>query len=207
MAKVQVLNATGQAAGEIELPAAVFSYPVKGHLLYESAVQHQAASRRGTAATKTRGEVSGSNRKPWRQKGTGRARAGAIRSPLWKKGGRIHGPQPRDYAYEIPRQARRNALKSALSVRHGENRLLVLDEVSLAEPKTKAAAKWLASLNLDSALIVDKNENRSLFLALRNIPKVKAVDAAELSTFDVLGHKWLVFSRRALESVIERMSR
>ena len=207
MAKVQVMNATGQAAGEIDLPAAVFSYPVKGHLLYESVLQHRAALRRGTAATKTRGEVSGSNRKPWRQKGTGRARAGGIRSPLWKKGGITHGPQPRDYTYEMPRQARRGALKSALALRHEENRMLVLDEVSLAEPKTKAAAQWLASLNLDSAVIVDCRENRNLFLALRNIPKIKAVDAAELSAFDVIGHTWLVFSRRALESVIERMSK
>ncbi len=207
MAKVPVLNATGQAAGEIELPAAVFSYPVKGHLLYESVVQHQAAIRRGTAATKTRGEVTGSNRKPWRQKGTGRARAGGIRSPLWRKGGSMHGPQPRDYSYEIPRQAKRSALKSALALRQEESRILVLDEISLAEPKTKAAAQWLASLSLDSALIVDKNENRNLFLALRNIPKVKAVDAAELAAFDVIGHTWLVFSRRALETVIERMSK
>jgi large subunit ribosomal protein L4 len=201
------MNATGQAAGEIELPAAVFSYPGKGHLLYESVVQHRAAVRRGTAATKTRGEVSGSNRKPWRQKGTGRARAGGIRSPLWKKGGTAHGPQPRDYSYELPRQARRGALKSALALRHEENRMLVLDEVSLAAPKTKAAAQWLALLKVDSAVIVDRRENRNLFLGLRNIPKIKAVDAAELSAFDIIGHKWLVFSRRALESVIERMSK
>jgi large subunit ribosomal protein L4 len=207
MAKVQVLNATGQAAGEVELPADVFSYPVKSHLLYESVVQHQATIRRGTAATKTRGEVTGSNRKPWRQKGTGRARAGSIRSPLWRKGGRMHGPQPRDYSYEIPRQARRSALKSALALRLAENRLVVLAEANLAEPKTKVAAKWLNSLNLDSALIVDKNENRNLFVALRNIPKTKAVDAAELSAFDVLSHTWLVFTRRALESLIERMSK
>lgn len=207
MAKVQVLNASGQAAGEVELPAAVFSYPVKGHLIYESVVQHRAAVRRGTAATKTRGEVSGSNRKPWRQKGTGRARAGATRSPLWKKGGTTFGPQPRDYSYEMPRQARRGALKSALALRQGEERILVLDEISLAEPKTKAAAQWLASLKLDSAVIVDSRENKNLFLALRNIPKVKAVDAAGLSAFDVIGHTWLVFSRRALESVIERMSK
>ena len=206
MAKVQVLNETGQAAGEIDLPAAVFSYPVKDHLLYESVTQHRADLRRGTAATKTRAEVSGSNRKPWRQKGTGRARAGSIRSPLWRKGGITHGPQPRDYSYEMPRQARRNALKSALALRHEENRMLVLDEVSLTEPKTKDAAQWLASLNLDSAVIVDSRENRNLFLAVRNIPKIKAVDAAELSVFDVIGHNWLVFTQRAFESVIERMS-
>ncbi len=207
MAKVQVLNASGQAAGEIELPAAVFDVPVKGHLLYEAVVQHQANARRGTAATKTRGEVIGSNRKPWRQKGTGRARAGAIRSPLWRKGGTVHGPQPRDYAYDIPRQARRGALRSALALRQAEARIVVLDEVALADPKTKAAAQWLASLRLDSAVIVDRNDNRNLFLAVRNIPKVKAIDAAELSAVDVLGHTWLVFSRRALESVIERVSK
>jgi large subunit ribosomal protein L4 len=207
MAKVQVLNAAGQAAGEVELPAEVFDYPVKGHLLYESVVQHQANARRGTAATKTRGEVTGSNRKPWRQKGTGRARAGGIRSPLWRKGGRMHGPQPRDYSYEIPRQARRSALKSALALRLGENRLVVLTEASFAEPKTREAAKWLDSLSLDSALIVDRNDNRNLFVALRNIPGTRAVDAAELSAFDVLNYKWLVFTRRGLESLIERMSK
>jgi len=207
MTKVQVLNATGQAAGEVELPAEVFSYPVKGHLLYESVIQHQASIRRGTAATKTRGEVAGSNRKPWRQKGTGRARSGGIRSPLWRKGGRMHGPQPRDYSYEMPRQARRGALKSALATRLGENRLMVLAEANLAEPKTKVAAKWLSSLNLASALIVDKNENRNLFVGLRNIPGARAIDAAELSAFDVLNHEWLVFTRRGLESLIERMSK
>jgi large subunit ribosomal protein L4 len=207
MAKVQVLNAAGQAAGEVELPAEVFAYPVKGHLLYESVVQRQANARRGTAATKTRGEVTGSNRKPWRQKGTGRARAGGIRSPLWRKGGRMHGPQPRDYSYEIPRQVRRGALKSALALRLGENRLVVLAEASFAEPKTREAAKWLNSLSLDSALIVDRNDNRNLFAALRNIPGTRAVDAVELSAFDVLHYKWLVFTRRGLESLIERMSK
>jgi large subunit ribosomal protein L4 len=205
MAKVQVLNESGQAAGEVELPARVFSYPVKEHLLYESVVQHRAAQRRGTASTKTRGEVSGSNRKPWRQKGTGRARAGSIRSPLWRKGGTVHGPKPRDYSYEIPKQARKNALKSALALRYAENRLVVLAEANLKEPKTKEAAKLLQSLNLDSALIVDRYDNKNLFLALRNIPNVKAVDSRLLSVVDVLKHKWLVLTQRALESLLERI--
>src|SRR5512136_1153104 len=143
MAKVQVLNGSGEAAGEFELPARVFSYPVKEHLLYESVVQQQASQRRGTASTKTRGEVSGSGRKPWRQKGTGRARVGSIRSPLWRKGGTVHGPQPRDYEYEIPKQARRNALRSALALRFSEKRVLVLADASLKEAKTKEAAKLL----------------------------------------------------------------
>ncbi len=205
MAKVQVLNGSGQTAGEVELPARVFSYPVKEHLLYESVVQHRAAQRRGTASTKTRGEVSGSNRKPWRQKGTGRARAGSIRSPLWRKGGTVHGPKPRDYSYEIPKQARKNALKSALALRFSEKRLVVLAEANLKEPKTKEAAKLLQSLNLDSALIVDRHDNKNLFLALRNIPNVKAVDSRLLSVVDVLKHKWLVLTQRALESLLERI--
>jgi large subunit ribosomal protein L4 len=205
MAKVQVLNASGQAAGEVELPARVFSYPVKEHLLYESVVQHQAGKRRGTASAKTRGEVTGSNRKPWRQKGTGRARAGSIRSPLWRKGGAVHGPKPRDYFYEIPKQARKNALKSALAQRLAENRLLILAEANLKEPKTKEAAELLQNLNLDSALIVDQHDNKNLFLALRNIPHVKAVDSKLISAVDVLSHKWLVLTRRALESLLERI--
>jgi large subunit ribosomal protein L4 len=205
MAKMQVLNISGQAAGEVELPTRVFSYPVKEHLLYESVVQHQAGKRRGTASAKTRGEVTGSNRKPWRQKGTGRARAGSIRSPLWRKGGTVHGPKPRDYFYEIPKQARKNALKSALAQRLAENRLLVLAEANLKEPKTKEAAKLLQNLNLDSALIVDQHDNKNLFLALRNIPHVKAVDSKLISAVDVLRHKWLVLTRRALESLLERI--
>jgi len=205
MAKIEILNESGQAAGEIDVPAGLFSYPVKPHLLYEVAVEHQAKERRGTAATKTRAEVSGSNRKPWRQKGTGRARVGSIRSPLWRKGGTVHGPQPRDYKYDIPKQARQNALRSALTLRFSEKRLLVLADASLKEPKTKEAARLLKALGLDSALLVDQSDNKNLFVAVRNIPKVKAADVAHLSVFDVLAHKWLVFSRRAFETLIGRI--
>jgi large subunit ribosomal protein L4 len=207
MAKVQVLNTSGQAAGEVELPSGVFSYPVKEHLLYESVVQRQANQRRGTASAKTRGEVSGSNRKPWRQKGTGRARVGSIRSPLWRKGGTVHGPKPRDYHYELPREAKRNALRSALAMKWTADRLRVLEDAELKEAKTKEAAKWLKSLHLDSALIVDRHENKNLFQAVRNIPRVKAIDAAELSAFDVLSHEWLVLTRRALKSLGERFKK
>ncbi|MGQ9673030.1 MAG: 50S ribosomal protein L4 [Candidatus Aminicenantales bacterium] len=205
MAKAQVFTLSGEVAGEVELPAGVFHYPVKGHLLYEAVVQRRANERRGTASTKTRGEVKGSNRKPWRQKGTGRARAGSIRSPLWRKGGTVFGPKPRDYGFAIPKQAKKNALKAALSLRLNENRLLLLETIDLKEAKTKEAAHLLQSLKLDSALIVDKKENANLFLALRNIPRVKAIDAAELSAYDVLRHKWLVLSQRALASLMERI--
>ncbi len=205
MAKVQVLNESGQAVGEVELSARVFNYPLKGHLLHDAVVQRQASQRRGTASTKTRGEVSGSSRKPWRQKGTGRARAGSIRSPLWRKGGTIFGPKPRDYHYAIPKQAKRNALKVALSLRLAENHLLVLEKASLKNPKTKEATDLLKALKLDSALIVDKNENKNLFLALRNVPRVRAIDSDELSAYDVLGHKWLVLTQRALAALTERI--
>jgi large subunit ribosomal protein L4 len=204
MAKIPILNESGQVAGELEVPAEFFSYPVKQHLLYEVVVEHQAKQRRGTAATKTRAEVSGSNRKPWRQKGTGRARVGSIRSPLWRKGGTVHGPQPRDYKYDMPKQARRNALRSALALRFAEKRLLVLADANLKEPKTKEASRLLKALELDSALIVDRAANKNLFIAVRNIPKVKAADVDHLSVFDVLAHKWLVFTQRAFESLIGR---
>jgi large subunit ribosomal protein L4 len=207
MAKVQVLNESGQVAGELELPAKLLSYPVKQHLIYEAVVEHQAKERRGTAATKTRAEVSGSGRKPWRQKGTGRARVGSIRSPLWRKGGTVHGPQPRDYEYDIPKQAKRNALRSALALRFSEKRVLVLADVSFKEAKTKEAVKLLKAFELDSALIVDQAANKNLFIAVRNIPKVKAIDGNHLSVFDVLAHKWLVFTQRALESLMERISK
>ncbi len=205
MTKAQVLTFDGRVAGEVELPEKIFHYPVREHLLYESVVQYRANQRRGTASTKTRGEVSGSNRKPWRQKGTGRARAGSIRSPLWRKGGTVFGPRPRDYSFQIPKQARKNALKAALSLRRTENRLIILESLDLKGPKTKEAANFLKTMNLNSALIVDKNENKNLFLAVRNLPRVKAIDPAEISAYDVLGHEWLVLTQRALTALRERV--
>jgi large subunit ribosomal protein L4 len=206
MTKLQVLNTSGQVSGEIEIPAKVFSYPLKQHLLYESVVMRLANERRGTAETKTRAEVTGSNRKPWRQKGTGRARVGSTRNPLWRKGGSSHGPQPRDYHYEIPKQARRNALKSALALRFGEKRMIILSEAELKGPKTKEAVSLLKALNLDSALIVDGADNKNLFTAVRNIPRVKAVEGRLLSAFDILGHEWLVITQRALKSLLKRLT-
>jgi large subunit ribosomal protein L4 len=204
MEKVQVIDQSGKLAAEISLPQEVFSYPVKSHLLYESASNFLANQRRGTAATKTRGDVSGGGRKPWRQKGTGRARAGSNRSPLWKKGGTTHGPQPRSYSYSLPRNAKQRALKSALVMKHSEKAMLIVDELALKEPKAKLALKLLQGLKLDSALLVDSSENKNLFLAVQNIPKVKAVDERRLNVFDILSHKWLVFSQKAFESLMER---
>ncbi len=205
MLKLDVLDKGGKTARSVELPEGVFSYPAKDHLIYEAVINYQANQRRGTAATKTRSLVTGGGKKPWRQKGTGRARAGSSRSPLWKKGATTFGPKPKDYSYEIPKKARRNALKSALAMRLKANRILVLEDLSLAEAKTKAAAAWLKGLKVDSALIVEGAGNRNLYLALRNIPKVKAVDPLRLNVYDVLDHKWLVFSEQALTSVMERL--
>jgi large subunit ribosomal protein L4 len=205
MKKAQVIDKSGKAKSEVELPNEIFSYPVKSHLLFEAAVHYHANKRRGTASTKTRAEVSGSNRKPWRQKGTGRARAGATRSPLWRHGGTTFGPKPKDYSYEIPKQAKKNALKSAIAAKYVESQLLILDDLTLAAAKTKEAASLLKGLQVDSALMVDTKDNGNLFISVRNMPKVKAADWSLLNAHDVLNHKWLVISRRAFESLMERL--
>jgi large subunit ribosomal protein L4 len=205
MGKLQIFDQTGNPAAEVELPDSVFAYPDKGHLVYEAVINYQANQRQGTAATKTRADVRGGGRKPWRQKGTGRARVGSIRSPLWKKGGTVFGPQPRDYSYELPKKARRNALRSVLSRKLADSLILVLREFDIKEPKTKEAAALLKAFHINSALLVDSHENTNLFLSVRNLPKVKAVDVRTLNVYDVLNYKWLVFSQRALESAMERL--
>ncbi|MBN2199707.1 MAG: 50S ribosomal protein L4 [Candidatus Aminicenantes bacterium] len=207
MDKVQVIDANGQKTGEVSLPASIFSYPVKEHLLYEAAVNAQANRRRGTAATKTRGLVSGGGRKPWKQKGTGRARAGSIRSPLWRKGGTVFGPQPRDFSSVLPKEARRNALRSALSLKASEKQLLVLDKLELTASKTKEAARILRGLQIKSALIVEQASNRSLFRAVRNIPGCRVLDPKEVTAYDVLRHASLVLTEPAFESLVERLKR
>ncbi len=203
--KVQVLDQSGNPVREMDLPEEVFSYPVKDHLIYEAVVNYLANQRQGTACTKTRGEVSGGGRKPWRQKGTGRARAGSIRSPLWRHGGTVFGPKPRDYSYSIPRKAKKNALKSALATKLAEKQLLVVEEINLTQPKTKEAVNWLKNLKIDSALIIDDRANINLFRAVRNLPEVKAVEASKLNVYDVLRYRWIVFSQRSFNSLVERL--
>ncbi|MDY0231233.1 MAG: 50S ribosomal protein L4, partial [Candidatus Saccharicenans sp.] len=172
---------------------------------YEAVVNYLANQRQGTASTKSRKEVSGGGRKPWRQKGTGRARAGSVRSPLWRHGGIVFGPKPRDYSYSLPKKAKRNALKSALLAKFSEQQVLVVNEIKINEPRTKEAINWLESLKLDSALIIDSGENKNLFLSVRNIPEVKAVDEKHLNVYDVLKYRWLVFSQRSFNSLVEKM--
>jgi large subunit ribosomal protein L4 len=169
------------------------------------AVAHAANQRRGTANTKTRAEVSGSNRKPWRQKGTGRARAGATRSPLWRHGGTTFGPRPKDYSQDLPSGVRRNALKSALAAKQAEARILILEDLKLAAAKTREAAALLKALAVDSGLLVDGGDNAALFTAVRNIPKIKAVVWQRVNTHDVLHYKWLVFSAAAFDALMEKL--
>lgn len=205
MNKLKVLDRSGEKINEISVPEEIFSYPVKDHLLYEAVVNYRANQRGGTAFSRTRAEVRGGGRKPWRQKGTGRARAGSTRSPLWRKGGVTFGPKPRDYSYNLPKKVKRNALKSALSLKFAEKNLLVLKELDFKEPKTKEGMNFLEKLQLDSALIVDSHKNKNLILSLRNIPKVKVVDFSQVNVYDVLDHNWLVFSQSAFESLMERL--
>jgi large subunit ribosomal protein L4 len=205
MAKVQVLDSAGNKVKEINVPGGVLDAPVREHLLYESVLNYRANQRSGSASTKTRAQVRGGGRKPWRQKGTGRARAGSNRSPIWRKGGITFGPSPRSYAYSLPKKAKRNALKSALSAKLNEKQLLVLDAIEFKEPKTKEGVKFLKGLKLDSALVVDNHTNKNMFLSLRNIPKVKAIDFNNLNVYDVLNFRSLVFSEKAFESLMERL--
>lgn len=193
--------------GDVEVPAAVFGGPVREHLLH-AVVRSQLAGRRaGTAATKTRGFVSGGGKKPWRQKGTGRARAGSIRSPLWAGGGTIFGPQPRDYAYRLPKTARRAALRSALAARHAEGKLLVLDALTLPDAKTKRMLECLRGLGLEgeTVLIVLPAPDPTVERAARNLPGVKVLRVGGLNVYDVLGHANLVLTRPALDQVVARL--
>ena len=205
MGKLQVFDQTGKQAAEVDLPDNVFAYPEKGHLVYEAVRNYQTNQRQGTVATKTRSLVRGGGKKPWRQKGTGRARAGSTRSPLWRKGATTFGPKPRDYSYELPKKARRNALRSVLAQKLAANQVLVLDVLDIKEAKTRAAAALLKTFKLDSALIVDNRENTNLFRSVRNLPRVMAVDVQSLNVYDVLNHTWLVFSQRAFASAMERL--
>ncbi len=205
MAKLDIIDRDGRSAAQVDLPDGVFAPAPNDHLIYEAVVATRANRRLGTAATKTRADVSGGGKKPWRQKGTGRARVGSTRSPLWKKGGTVFGPQPRDYSTELPKKARRGALRSALAHKLAAGDLIVASDLEVKEPKTKEAAALIKAYKLGSALLVDLPGNANLFRAARNLPRVKAVDVAGLNIYDVLAHKSLVFTKRAFEAVLEKL--
>lgn len=202
--KITVKNLKSEDVREIDLPEEVFEYPYKEHLIHTAVKAYQAGLRRGTHKTKTRGEVSGTGRKLWRQKGTGRARMGQVRSPLWRKGGTVHGPQPRSYAMKLSVREKKNALKSALSRKLADAEVLVLDSLELASCKTKALQAAIDGLGqYRKVLLVDSRENSNLELASRNNPRFKAVDALAVNVYDVVDRDCVVLSEPALETLVE----
>jgi large subunit ribosomal protein L4 len=201
--KVPRFSASREPSGEIELSGSVFGCTGNSSLLHE-AIRMQLANRRaGTAATKTRGLISGGGRKPWRQKGTGRARAGSTRSPLWRHGGTIFGPQPRDYSYNMPKKAWRRALAIALSDRALNGKMIIVESLELAQPKTKLARDALAALSLQHALIVLGEADRTFYRAARNLAAHKVLPLGGLNVFDVLNYDELLMTEstaRAIEA-------
>jgi large subunit ribosomal protein L4 len=204
--KLKVVNLENKAAGEIDLDDGVFGSPVRKDLLAR-AVNYQLAKRRqGTHKTKTRGEINGSTARPWRQKGTGRARAGDRKAGHWRGGQTTFGPMPRDYSMDLPKKVRKLALKTALSSKQAEGKLIVLDAVSASEPKTKAVAAQLKALGLSSALIVDGTEiDRNFQIAARNIPGVDLLPQQGANVYDILRRDTLVLTRQAVEQLQERL--
>ena len=199
MPVVDVVNLDGKKVGQVELADAVFGVKVNPHLLHEASRWYLRGLRRGTHKTKDKSEVSGAGRKLWRQKGTGRARIGSIRSPLWRHGGTVHGPKPRDYSYALPKKMLLGALRSALSAKLAEQKLTVVDEWSLETHKTKALQLVLGKLNhTKSALLVAYGENRNLELASRNLERVKLVAPNVLQAYDLLNHDLLLLSKDAV---------
>ncbi|HWO42201.1 MAG TPA: 50S ribosomal protein L4 [Candidatus Eisenbacteria bacterium] len=189
-----------------ELKPEIFGVPTRPHLLHATVVMQLANRRGGNAATKSKGRVRGGGKKPWRQKGTGRARAGSIRSPLWVGGGTIFGPQPRDYSYRMPKSARREALLSALSLKNREGKIVVVDQLDLPEAKTKLMAKALADLNVASALIVIHEPNETIERSARNLPNVKVLRVPGLNVYDLMRYEHLVLTEAALRSIEERLA-
>jgi large subunit ribosomal protein L4 len=198
MPTVKVRNIKNEEVGEVELSDVVFGAPFNEPLIHAAVRNYMANARQGTSATKTRGDVSGAGRKLWKQKGTGRARIASLRSPLWKGGGNTHGPQPRDWSYNMPKKMRQGALRSALSERVREGNVFVVDGWALDKPKTKEFAQSLTTLGLaGKTLIVDSLDNDHLMLSARNLRQTKVVNSFGLNIYDLLYHDHLVLSREA----------
>jgi len=204
MTKVSVLSQTGASVGEIELNEAIFGIEPNEAVLFDAVIAQRASLRQGNHKVKNRSEVAGGGRKPWRQKGTGRARQGSIRSPQWRGGGIVFGPTPRSYSYKLPKKVRRLALKSALSAKVVEQNFLVLDALTLAAPKTKEFTKILKDLSLEKkSLFVTADLDENVALSARNIPGVTVLTANGINVLDLLGHDKVVFTKAAVEKVEE----
>ncbi len=204
MTKVSVLSQTGASVGEIELNDAIFGIEPNEAVLFDAVIAQRASLRQGNHKVKNRSEVAGGGRKPWRQKGTGRARQGSIRSPQWRGGGVVFGPTPRSYSYKLPKKVRRLALKSALSAKVLEQNFVVLDVLNLDAPKTKDFAAILKALEINKkALFVTAELNENVALSARNIPGVTVLTATGINVLDLLGHEKVVFTKDAVNKVEE----
>jgi large subunit ribosomal protein L4 len=204
MPKVSVFNVDGKEVGQLDLAEGVFGLEPNVHVLHSAVLLQQASLRSGTHDTKGRSEVRGGGRKPWKQKGTGRARQGSIRSPQWKGGGIVFGPTPRSYSFKLPRKVRRLAIKSALSSKVVDNQIIVLDQLSLSQPKTKDIAKILNNLKVSrKALVVTADFDNNVALSARNIPGVKFVSAEGINVLDVMKHDQLIITKDAVAKVEE----
>src|SRR5687768_13560835 len=207
MPTIDVKNWDNKKVGSVELPEEIYAYPYKEHLVHEAVRNYLAGLRQGTHKTKTRAEVSGSGRKPFRQKGTGRARQGGSRPPIHRHGGTGFGPQPRDYSYKMNTKEKKAALKSALSQRVKEGKFVVVNDMSVGEAKTKAFAQKMAGIGVEGkALLVDTAENTNALLASRNNPKLQFVDALHVNVYDVVNSRYIVLSQAALDRPTEALS-
>jgi large subunit ribosomal protein L4 len=208
MPTVDVVDLNNQKVGEVALADEVFAAEVNEALLYEAVRHFQAGRRAGTVKTKVRSEVAGSGKKLWKQKGTGRARVGSVRSPIWRHGGTVHGPQPRDYSYKLPRKMVLGALRSALSAKVRDGELKVVQAFSLADNKTKNAMHALAALEAGrTVLVVDNGENRNLTLGVRNLKGVTLMPGREVNAYHLLGHQTVLLSEEAARKFSEALAK
>ena len=203
MANVSVYNMEGKEVGSIELNDAVFGVEVNEHLVHMAVVQHLANKRQGTQKAKTRSEVSGGGRKPWRQKGTGHARQGSIRAPQWKGGGVVFAPVPRDYSFKLNKKEKRVALKSALTSRVNENKLIVVDELKFDEIKTKKFKSVMDNLKVNKALVVVGEKNDNAYFSSRNLPTINMLAADSINVYDILKGDTLVLTKDAVAKIEE----
>ena len=203
MPSVAMVDQQNKKVKDVELPG-FFGAEVRTHLVHAAVVNQLANRRAGTASTKTKGLVSGGGKKPFKQKGTGRARAGSSRSPLWRHGGTVFGPLPRDYSYALPKKAKRAALIDALASKVAENKLILIDSLALSEPKTKLVSALLEALGVrESAVVLLKEENKNLALAARNIPSVKVLRMENINVYDLLKHSYLITTQDAVNAMQE----
>ncbi len=203
MANVKVLNMGGNEVGSIELNDSIFAVEVNEHVMHQVVVQYLANQRQGTKGTKTRSEVRGGGRKPWRQKGTGRARQGSIRAPQWTGGGVVFAPKARDYSFKLNKKVKRIALKSALTTKVNENKFVVLEDLNLGQIKTKDMRNVLNNIKVSDALVVLEDGNRNAVLSARNIPDVKTASVNTINVYDILKYDSFVVTKQAVEKIQE----